>query len=334
MPRVSVVIRSMNRLSALAELLGRVLEQQHDAFEVVVVEQTPEPTDAEQERLHPLFTDDRVRVLRRDPLGGPGARNEGVRAARGEIALLIDDDDLPLTDDWIAAHESYFADPNLVGLTGRHVRTPGEASPYLPGLQPFIRKKCLSYSFLKTPYTFARFDEDVDGTEWLHGTNSSFRREAVLEAGLWDPTVRTQDEHSLAFKLQRAMQPEQYMAFRTHPPVLRRTDLTGGMGKRRTDVRGELRNHLAFAHRIVGRYFPARFRRLYPFYLGWALARTLGWVWGDQHPRPPVLERLRDLAETVRQAPSVLRQVRREARRLRSEQEGRERSGDHTNYRS
>jgi glycosyltransferase involved in cell wall biosynthesis len=312
-PHVSVVIRSMNRLGALAELLGRVLAQEHDAFEVVVVEQTPKPTPADEKRLRPLFADERVRVLRREPLGGPGARNEGVRAARGELVILIDDDDLPLTDDWIAAHEAAYADPDLVGLTGRHVRTPSEASPYLPGLRPFIRKKCLSYSFLKTPYTFARFDEDVDGIEWLHGTNTSFRRAAALRAGLWDETVRTQDEHSFAFKLQRAMQPDQHLAFRTHPPVLRRVDVAGGMGKRRTDVRGELRNHLAYAHRIVGRYFPRRFRRWYPLYLGWALTRTLGWVWGDQHPRPPVARRLRGLAEAVRALPSVLGEVRRAA---------------------
>lgn len=320
-PRVSVVIRSMNRLGALAELLGRVLAQRHDAFEVVVVEQTRAPAPAERERLRPLFADERVRVLEREPLGGPAARNEGVRAARAALVLLIDDDDLPLTDDWIAAHEAAYADPKLVGMTGRHVRAPGEASPYLPGLRPFIRQKCLSYSFLKTPYTFARFDEDVDGIAWLHGTNSSFRRAAALRAGLWDTTVRTQDEHSFAFKLHRVMRPGQHLAFRTHPPVLRRTDVAGGMNKRRTDVRGELRNHLAYTHRIVGRYFPQRLRRFYPLYLGWALARTLGWVWGDQHPRPPAEERLRGLAEAVRALPEVLGEVRRAARRAQEEED-------------
>jgi glycosyltransferase involved in cell wall biosynthesis len=312
-PFVSVIIRSLNRLDALAEVLGRVLAQDYDRFEVVVVEQTPDPTPAEQERLRPLFADERVRVLRREPLGGPGSRNVGVRAAEGEIAVFIDDDDLPLADDWIAAHAAPYDDPNLIGLTGRHVRAPGEDSPYLSGLRPLIRRSCLSYSFLKTPYVFARFDEDLDGTEWLHGTNSSFRREAALAAGLWDTTVRTQDEHSFAFRLhRRVMQPGQYLAFRTRPAVLRRIDIAGGLDKRRTEVRSELRNHLAYAHKIVGRYFPERFRRYYPLYLGWALARTCIWVWGDQHPTPPVPQRLRGLAAAVRQFPGVLAQVRRE----------------------
>ena len=35
-PRVSVVVRSYGRLHALAELLDRLLTQEHDAFEVVV----------------------------------------------------------------------------------------------------------------------------------------------------------------------------------------------------------------------------------------------------------------------------------------------------------
>src|SRR5262245_66688280 len=85
-PRVSVIVRSYNRLPALAELLEALLAQDHDSFEVVVIEQT-EAADADERdraRLDELARDPRIRVLHHPPLGGPGARNAGVRASTGD----------------------------------------------------------------------------------------------------------------------------------------------------------------------------------------------------------------------------------------------------------
>src|SRR3954468_24177563 len=93
-PRVSVIVRSFNRLGALAELLTALLAQDHDSFEIVVVEQSTERMSADLARIDALARDPRVRILRSRPLGGPGARNAGVRAARGDLLVFIDDDDL------------------------------------------------------------------------------------------------------------------------------------------------------------------------------------------------------------------------------------------------
>ena len=296
-PRVSVVVRSMNRLEALVELLERLLAQRHDGFEIVVVEQTRARPPAQQARLDALAADPRLRVLDRPPLGGPGARNEAVRAARGDIVILVDDDDLPLSSDWIAAHEAAFADPMLVGITGRHVRSEGEQGhPFRPLPRWFLRRRCMSYSLLRTPYTFARYDQDVDGVGWLHGTNASFRREAALRAGLWDTAVRSQDEHSFAFKLQRVLRPGEYLAFRAHPPLLRRLDIAGGMDKRRASLRNQVDINLQFVHRVIGRYFPARMRLFYPLYLAWSLYRTIQWIWSASRDGGSQSRRMRDLA--------------------------------------
>ena len=94
MPRVSVVVRSYNRLPALCELLEVLLGQDHDSFEVVVVDQSTDVPAAAGARLAELERDPRLRVLRFPPLGGARARNAGVTAARGAVIVLVDDDDL------------------------------------------------------------------------------------------------------------------------------------------------------------------------------------------------------------------------------------------------
>ena len=91
-PRLSVIVRSYNRLGALAELLKELLAQDHDDFEIVVVDQSTVRPEAELAVVESLAKDPRVRLLRFPPLGGPGARNAGVRAARGDLFVCIDDD--------------------------------------------------------------------------------------------------------------------------------------------------------------------------------------------------------------------------------------------------
>src|ERR1043165_6848134 len=118
-PRISVIVRSYNRLHALAELLTALLAQDHDSFEIVVVDQSTQKPEADLALVTQLARDPRVRLLQFPPLGGPGARNAGVRAARRSLFVFIDEDDLPSGRDWLRRHEANFTDPRCLGVTGR-----------------------------------------------------------------------------------------------------------------------------------------------------------------------------------------------------------------------
>src|SRR4029077_13458230 len=75
-PRVSVIVRSFNRLGALAELLVALLAQDHDSFEIVVIEQSTERPPEDVARIDALARALRGRVPRpappraRAPAGG------------------------------------------------------------------------------------------------------------------------------------------------------------------------------------------------------------------------------------------------------------------------
>jgi glycosyltransferase involved in cell wall biosynthesis len=91
-PTVSVVIPTRNRRELLIRTLHTVLDQQRVSFEVLVVDDASEDGTAARLR---LVGDPRVLVIRNEaPQGVAGARNVGLKHARGEWVAFKDDDDL------------------------------------------------------------------------------------------------------------------------------------------------------------------------------------------------------------------------------------------------
>jgi glycosyltransferase involved in cell wall biosynthesis len=274
-PRLSVVVRSYNRLAALAELLAALLAQDHDSFEIVIVEQsTLRPADAAA-RIDELARDPRVRVLRHPPLGGPGARNTGARAARGDLLVFIDDDDLPAGTDWLRRHEASFADPRCLGVTGQHV---SDAPPYANLRR--ARERVLSFNLLKWQRVYARTDQRKR-VESLMGGNAAIRRSTLERFGLWDECTPIEDEPSLAYRINAGKRPDEYLLFDPEIRMIRRLDIPGGMAKRTLSGPAYARRVFTFLHNIVGHYFPVRFALLYPVYIGFVAYHAIEWICSD-----------------------------------------------------
>ena len=97
-PLVSVIIPSFRRPPAFVKrAIDSALSQDYTPLEVVVVDDNP-PGSPERQALQALMMeyagDARVRaVVNQKNLGGSDARNEGMKAARGEYLAFLDDDD-------------------------------------------------------------------------------------------------------------------------------------------------------------------------------------------------------------------------------------------------
>jgi glycosyltransferase involved in cell wall biosynthesis len=90
-PVVSVVIPTRARPPLVTRAVHSVLAQTFRDLEVLVVIDGPDPETA---GALAAIDDPRLRVVQLAESGGaPNARNEGVRAARGEWTALLDDDD-------------------------------------------------------------------------------------------------------------------------------------------------------------------------------------------------------------------------------------------------
>lgn len=276
-PRVSVVVRSYNRLSILSELLAVLLAQDHDSFEIVVVEQSTIRPPADLARVEQIASDPRVRILRHEPLGGPRARNTGVRASRGEVIVFIDDDDLPVGRDWLRRHESNFADPRCLGATGRSIWE--GADPEAPSYKNMdkARRCVLSFNFLKWQRVWVGADRRAV-VQSMHGSNAAIRRSTVERFGLWDECTPIEDEPSISYRINAGKRPDEYLLFNPEALMVRRLDVPGGMAKRSLSGPAYARRVFTFMNNIIGHYFPVRFALLNPLYFLLTAHEASDWI--------------------------------------------------------
>lgn len=291
-PRLSVIVRSYNRLPWLCELVETLLTQDHDAFEIVVVEQSTDAPPAAAARLRALEADPRLRVLSHRPLGGARARNVGVAASRGAVLVFIDDDDLPVGRAFLRAIEARFdADPRCLGLSVRQSWEDGEAMSRI--YRARARRRCMRFSpLLKLPYTYVRHDAPVARVDYVHGTGGALRREVLARVGGWDEDTPIEDEVSIAYRLRPALRPGEYLTFFPGAHLRRRMDVGGGLAKRKATTAGFFRRYLTFVHHILGRYHRTRVLALYPLYVlaGWTY--VMEWLWNDLRDQTTFARRL------------------------------------------
>ncbi len=271
-----MVVRSYNRLPALLELLRLLLAQDHDSFEIVVVEQSTQRAGEDVAQLDALARDPRLRVLQFPPLGGPAARNTGVRHTRGDLLVFIDDDDLPVGTDWLVRHESNFRDPHCLGVTGQFHEP--NAAPYV-NLER-ARRDVLSFNSLMWQRVFARTDQKKR-VQSLMGGNAAIPRRTLERFGLWDECTPIEDEPSLAYRINAGKSADEYMLFDPDVKMIRRLDVPGGMGKRTMSGPFYAKRVFTFLHNVVAHYFPRRFVLLYPAYFYMCVYHVTQWICSD-----------------------------------------------------
>lgn len=104
-PPISVVIPTHNRAPILAHTLSALLEQTYPASQVEIIVVDDGSTDDTADRVRTIQAQalGRLRYLQQPACGAAAARNYGLRAARAELILLLDDDIVPELD-LIAGH--------------------------------------------------------------------------------------------------------------------------------------------------------------------------------------------------------------------------------------
>lgn len=203
----SIIICTRNRAESLKQTLYSVLQQQYDddKAEVIVVDNGS--TDQTQRIVEsfvsatPYYP---VRYVLESTLGLSHARNCGMKQARGEIVIFLDDDALPRKTNWVQRLVSAYNDPR-VSAAG------GDLEPIWPdGMRPVWVHDLLLYSLGLTQFDHAEITE-THYPLYPWGANLSYRKERIQRLGGFAPqlgrmgdTLLSGEETELCLRLEKA----------------------------------------------------------------------------------------------------------------------------------
>ena len=170
-PPVSVVICAHNAQATIDQCLRHVCALEYPRLEILVVDDGSEDDTASIARRHP-----RAKLLSIPHGGLSTARNEGLRAATGDIVAYLDSDAYP-SRTW--AH--YL----VLGL--EEGRLGGVGGPNLPPAGDAPTAHCVS----RAPGGPSHVLLADDRAEHVPGCNMAFRRDVLSEVGGFDPAFVT-----------------------------------------------------------------------------------------------------------------------------------------------
>ncbi|ACK66219.1 glycosyl transferase family 2 [Rippkaea orientalis PCC 8801] len=189
-PSISVIIPTYRREEPLKDTLEDLLKQDYPNFEILVIDQTPTHQPNIQTYLEELTKAEKIAWFRVDWASLPGARNYGVRRAKGDIILFIDDD-VQLPPGYLLAHGRIYQEKPEVGAVAGRVldrmklsdsqKISPNNSPYsLAFLPPEAMDPGIAWYYIDLVHTTQ--PQQVISTR---GCNMSFRREIFSQHNIW-----------------------------------------------------------------------------------------------------------------------------------------------------
>ncbi|GIF15397.1 glycosyltransferase family 2 protein [Actinoplanes teichomyceticus] len=166
---VIICAYTMERWDDIVRAVESVLAQTRPADEIILV---ADHNDALADRAAATFPG--VRVLRNEETRGlSGARNTGVRAARGDVVVFLDDD-AAAAPDWLGTMLLHYRDPAVQGVGGSAtaVWSRGARPAWMPAEFDWV----VGCTYVGQPTSPALVRN-------LVGCNMSFRREVFARIG-------------------------------------------------------------------------------------------------------------------------------------------------------
>lgn len=240
--KVSVVIATYGREQVLCDTVRQVLAQTYPDFEVIVVDQTERHEPETVRFLEEVG--DRVRLVKLDRPSVTVAENEGIRRARGEVVLFLDDD-VRIAPGLIAAHVRNYRDRRWAGVGGLVIEAGRPPSRHLPRV---VTNSDAGWFFFMHNYD-RRTEVRV-----AQGCNMSFRRRVLVEVGGVDEGFL---ENAVHWELDLCNRISQAGGGIVHDPeahVLHLKHPVGGCRMGRTKAQSFFDNYMRVIFRHLGRH--------------------------------------------------------------------------------
>ncbi len=168
-PKISVVVATYNAARTLDDCLKSLVTLRYPDYEVIVVN---DGSTDESDAIIPRYP---FRAITTPNRGVSAARNEGIRAATGEIVAYIDSD-ARADPEWLSYLAATFLESDVVGVGGPNL---------VPPEDNWVAK-CV----YRSPGGPTQVMLDDRCAEHIPGCNMAFRKWALEEIGGFDPIFR------------------------------------------------------------------------------------------------------------------------------------------------
>jgi len=195
-PRISVVIPTYERCDSVARGLRALVHQTCPAADYEVIVSINGSDDGTREMVAAFAAPYDLRAIWQPERGRAAACNAGIRAARGELIVLLDDDMEP-TAEFLAAHaRAHPAGSRLGALAAVPVVIDGASPPVA---------EYIASSFNLHLEKLSRPDHEIGIRDFYSG-NFSIQRDVLLEVGLFDEGFKIygNEDGELAIRLRQA----------------------------------------------------------------------------------------------------------------------------------
>jgi len=185
-PAVSIIMPAYNVARYIAGALDSVFAQTFADYEIIVVNDgSPDTTELERV-LAPYLT--RIVYLRQENRGVSGARNTGIRAARGRFIALLDPDDI-WEPDYLAVQVAHMEREPAIDVLYANALIFGEG--------PDVGREMMDLSPSEGEVTF----EHLVSQQCTVLVSVIARRRVILRAGLFDESIRSAEEFDLWLRI-------------------------------------------------------------------------------------------------------------------------------------
>jgi glycosyltransferase involved in cell wall biosynthesis len=182
-PLVSVIVPSYNTAQYVPEAINSILNQTYQNLEIHVVDDGS--TDNTRDVMQAYASNPKVIYHHQENRGESGARNSGIRAARGELIALCDADDLWMPRK-LEVQVPCFATRPEVGVVYTNTVHVDSQNNEIP-----------TY---RTARHNGRITEKLFSENFVTGSTSMFRREC-FDAEMYDESLKTCADYDLSLRL-------------------------------------------------------------------------------------------------------------------------------------
>jgi glycosyltransferase involved in cell wall biosynthesis len=185
-PMVSVIIPAFNAAQFIREALESVFSQTRSDYEPIIINDGSPDTRELEAELAPYMS--RIVYLKQENRGLSGARNSGIRHARGRYIALLDADDI-WEPDYLAVQIAILEKDKQAAIV--------YSNALIFGVGPHVGKEYLDTCPSEGDVTFQSLV-----TQRCNVMVSVLgRREAIIGAGMFDETLRSCEDYDLWLRM-------------------------------------------------------------------------------------------------------------------------------------